>query len=211
MAIWELDEAPLAFADTEEVETDGPLENDEERQFVSLFNGRDLAGWVIEKDGSFSVRDGVIHMDGRGGWLRSEREYKDFELRLEFRFTEPGGDTGIFLRYHPQGGYQVQTRIQDRWGGVRPRKREEQIQQTHNTDYVRSLVKKNKTDPDAWHTYEIVIHGDRAIIHLDGEPATDATGLSTIVGYIGLQGERPTVQYRNIRIRDLSNQSEQHE
>src|SRR5437762_8535956 len=83
--------------------------------FTSLFNGKDLTGWTIENKGKFSVRDGVIFLDRGSGWLRSEKEYQDFELRLDFRFVSKGADSGIFVRATKEGknwpakNYQIQT------------------------------------------------------------------------------------------------------
>ena len=61
-----------------------------EEGFVSLFNGRDLDGWVIQDgpDGCFRARDGRLECTGAYGfpaWLRSERTYENFTLRFEFR------------------------------------------------------------------------------------------------------------------------------
>src|SRR5262249_52461280 len=46
--------------------------------FTALFNGMDLNGWEIMNKGQFSVKDGVIYLNKGGGWLRTEKEYKDF-------------------------------------------------------------------------------------------------------------------------------------
>ena len=50
--------------------------------FVPLFDGT-LNGWTIESSaaGSFSVRDGVLRVEGPSGWLRSAGQYRDFVER----------------------------------------------------------------------------------------------------------------------------------
>ncbi len=60
--------------------------------FVSLFNGRDLAGWKIPKGdgGHWKVIDGVIDYDARSEAkgdknLWTEREFGDFTLRIDWR------------------------------------------------------------------------------------------------------------------------------
>src|SRR4051812_25689135 len=55
--------------------------------WVSLFNGRDLTGWVKVGQESWTVEDGVIH--GRGltkdyGYLQTEKSFRDFQLSLRF-------------------------------------------------------------------------------------------------------------------------------
>ena len=69
-----------------------------EAGFVSLFDGKCLDGWHLMNGAKFVVEDGVIkHFQGHG-WLRSDKEYADFILRLEFRFLKPKQDGGVFLR-----------------------------------------------------------------------------------------------------------------
>ncbi len=72
--------------------------------YVSIFNGEDLTGWVQVLDSAWKVEDGILlsRQDPKGrregeSWLLTERDYGDFELRLEFRITQ-GGNSGVFLR-----------------------------------------------------------------------------------------------------------------
>jgi hypothetical protein len=60
--------------------------------FVSLFNGRDLAGWKVPDgdNGHWKVVDGVIDYDARSEATRdknlwTEKEYRDFKLRIDWR------------------------------------------------------------------------------------------------------------------------------
>ncbi|GIW99583.1 MAG: hypothetical protein KatS3mg111_2916 [Pirellulaceae bacterium] len=72
----------------------------EQWQWRDLFNGRDLSGWVnvnTEPD-TWSVRDGLLVCTGKPiGVMRSERQYENFLLEIEWRHMEPGGNSGIFL------------------------------------------------------------------------------------------------------------------
>jgi hypothetical protein len=62
--------------------------------FVSLFNGKDLSGWKIpEGDGGhWKVVDGVIDYDAgsqaKDKNLWSEKSFKNFELRVDWRIKE---------------------------------------------------------------------------------------------------------------------------
>src|SRR5438270_12926815 len=55
--------------------------------FQSLFNGKDLSGWQVNKGGNMKVwgaENGLLYVNGSGGgWLMTDKEYGDFELRLE--------------------------------------------------------------------------------------------------------------------------------
>jgi serine/threonine protein kinase len=75
------------------------------RGFVSIFNGRDLSGWKPPIEGrsdAWSVANGALVGTPRPNFLAqallSEREYSDFELRLEYRWADAGGHTLLLLR-----------------------------------------------------------------------------------------------------------------
>src|SRR4051794_34828724 len=67
--------------------------------FTPLFNGKDLAGWkATGKADVWGAEDGVLYVaGGGGGWLLTEKEYKDFELRLEYKMPKMG-NSGVGLR-----------------------------------------------------------------------------------------------------------------
>lgn len=69
----------------------------EEMGYTSLFNGKDLSGWIapVGDKGHWSVIDGVIDYDARSEAegdksLWSEKEYHNFVLHVEWRFKGYG-------------------------------------------------------------------------------------------------------------------------
>src|SRR6266508_211301 len=68
-------------------------------EFRDLFNGRDLTGWVnvnTDKD-TWKVRDGILVCSGHPiGVMRSEKQYENFILHIEWKHIEPGGNSGVF-------------------------------------------------------------------------------------------------------------------
>lgn len=77
------------------------LTADEQRDgFRFLFDGTTLNGWRdFKRTDTFGwdVLDGTIHHDGDGADLMTVDEFKDFELRLDWKIA-PGGNSGIFYR-----------------------------------------------------------------------------------------------------------------
>jgi hypothetical protein len=70
--------------------------------FSSLFNGRDLTGWT-GATANYDVVDGTIMCKPKqGGVLHTERTYRDFVARLQFKLP-PGGNNGLAIRYPGQG------------------------------------------------------------------------------------------------------------
>uniref|UniRef100_A0A7C2PA92 DUF1080 domain-containing protein n=1 Tax=Schlesneria paludicola TaxID=360056 RepID=A0A7C2PA92_9PLAN len=71
----------------------------EESGFTPLFNGRDFTGWDGDQSG-WIISNGVLA--SRRGLQRptavlTDREFTDYELRLEFRLLNPGNAT-VYLR-----------------------------------------------------------------------------------------------------------------
>ena len=65
---------------------------DNDKGFVSLFNGKDLKGWKTPSgDHSWKVVNGVIDYEAKGGDLTSEKKFKDYVLRIDWRFKRTAG------------------------------------------------------------------------------------------------------------------------
>lgn len=172
--------------------------------FTSLFNAKNLDGWHVMNGGKFSVKDGVIFLDKGNGWLRSDKEYKDFELRMDFRFVSKNADSGIFVRASKDGknwpakNYQVQTMDNDSIAALFAAGLAK-AKVTRDADKVLTLRKKTGD----WQSYVITAQGDRLEVKLNGETVTHAEGLSTEPGFIGLQGEGGQLEFKNLRIREI--------
>ncbi len=74
--------------------------------FVSLFNGKNLNGWVtMGTRGSFVVKDNAIYTTGAHpypAWLRSKKQYENFILR--FSYKTAGWYEGGILIHAPMYG-----------------------------------------------------------------------------------------------------------
>lgn len=183
--------------------------------FVPLFDGSTLAGWVIENDGNFRVEGDAIRVEGPGGWLRSDRQYGDFTLDIEFRFLTGDVDSGIFLRADgvtPFGrgwagnSYQVQVRDITTNRGPNPiwladiyRHR---VAAGGETLYDADAALAASRPTGQWQRLEISALGDSLVVTLNDVPVTRAYGIVNPTGYIGIQGETGALEYRSIRIRE---------
>jgi hypothetical protein len=186
--------------------------------FTPLFDGKSLAGWtpVNTTPTTFTVKDAAIHVEGNSGWLRYDKQYTDFQLRVEFRFLTDNADSGvfvravgdsIFLRAWPGSSYQVQARDMTRNQTTNPifianiyRHGQRGATDT-NFDSASALQAVKKTGE--WQLLEIEVRGDRLTARLNGAPVMNAGNVANPSGYIGLQGEAGIVEYRSIQIREL--------
>ena len=68
---------------------------------VSLFNGKDLTGWTIHGTEKWYVENGELICesgpDKQYGYLSTNKNYKNFELILDFK-QEANGNSGVFFR-----------------------------------------------------------------------------------------------------------------
>src|SRR5258706_367746 len=74
---------------------------------VTLFNGKNLAGWRMSEakpTNPWVVKDGALHSPGRGTDLLTAAQFGDFKLHIEFN-CRAGANSGIYLR----GRYEVQV------------------------------------------------------------------------------------------------------
>ena len=71
-----------------------------EDNFEPLFNGENLKGWVNVNCApeTWSVRDGLIICTGKPtGILRTDRQYENFILELEWKHLHKEGNAGLFI------------------------------------------------------------------------------------------------------------------
>jgi len=173
---------------------------------VSLFDGKTLDGWHLMNGAKFVAEDGVIKLNGGEGWLRSDKEYSDFLLRLELRFMKPKQDGGVFMRASMEGDewpirrYEVQCENTKRMAKLFGP--EDDPKHDLNVELVQKVLKPL----GEWNEYEIKLVGPNIEVRLNGELVTTSDSLGEYTrGFIGLQGEGGFHEYRNIRIQDLSN------
>src|ERR1041385_5220858 len=83
---------------------------------TKIFNGKDLAGWTVHGTEKWYVDDGELVCesgpDKQYGYLSTNKNYKDFILRLKFK-QEANGNSGVFFRSSIEGvkisGWQVEV------------------------------------------------------------------------------------------------------
>jgi 3-keto-disaccharide hydrolase len=185
--------------------------------FAPLFDGKSLAGWAVEGDPSWEVdaKQGVIvGKGGKGGWLRSEKEYENFVWRLEYRVAKEGGNSGMFLRATKDGnpaftGMEIQI-LAD--AGKPP--------DVHSSSSLYGSVapKKNAAKPAGqWNEVEITCKGRSVSVVMNGEKVLDVPNLDdpsipfqekklserAKKGFIGLQDHEDRVEFRNLAIKVL--------
>jgi hypothetical protein len=190
--------------------------------FVSLFNGRDLTGWKIPAgdNGHWKVVDGVIDYDARSEaeqkHLWSEKEFKDFVLRLEWRLKDtpfvykngrilmpdgnekldaqgkplalsfPDADSGVLVRGQPQAQVNIWA-----WPAGSGELWSVRRNMSLPAEVRAAATPKLHADRNIgqWNSMEIMMKGDRISVVLNGYRVIDNAQFFGVPekGSIGLQ------------------------
>ena len=198
--------------------------------FKPLFDGETLDGWT-QKGGEaeYSVQDGAIVGKAvprtPNSFLCTEREYGDFELRLDFK-CDPRLNSGIMFRAQSSPdykdgrvhGYQCEIDPSDRAAsaGIYDEARRGWLFPTkEDPDGFANYKRRagHAYNVDGWNAYIIRCEGDRITTTINGLEAADLTDATDAKGFIGLQvhgiGKQDApdppmlVKWKNIRIKEL--------
>jgi len=183
-----------------------------ETGWVSLFNGKDLTGWVKVGNEKWEVEDGAIHGEGitkEYGYLRTEKKYKDFHLALRFK-CEADGNSGVFFHVDFKPGtadvsqglqFEIDRNLSHHSGGVYGDGRGWVVWPAPENELV--------IRPNDWNEFLLKVEGNRYVSRLNGVLMVDFTDPSprSFDGYIALQlhsGGLGNMRFKDLYIRDLS-------
>jgi hypothetical protein len=175
----------------------------------SLFNGKNLDGWKIHGTEKWFVEKGLLVCesgpDKEYGYLATDKQFKDFELTLEFK-QEADGNSGVFFHSSLEG-----TKVAGWQAEVAP-------PGMHTGGIYESYGRGWLIKPDAekekvlkmgqWNTMKIRVVGNEVTTWLNGVEMIklDDEKIGSISGQIALQihsGGGIKVAWRNINIRAL--------
>ena len=193
-----------------------------DEDFRPLFNGRDLAGWVPVNVApeTFTVRDGMIVSTGKPtGVMRTDRQYENFVLELEWRHLQPGGNAGLFvwsdalpavgvpftrsfevqiLDGQETANYTSHGDVFGIWGATMTPDR------SHPAGWMRCLPSEKRARPSPeWNHYRVVCQDGVLKLAVNGKEVSGASHCLPREGYICLESEGSECHFRNLRIKEL--------
>lgn len=174
----------------------------------SLFNGKDLTGWVLdnpEKKNGWKAEDGMLvnstpktdfGSTGSYGNIQTVEHFEDFWLHIEFD-VEANRNSGVYLR----GMYEAQVVDRD-----------SRMQGLQGVGAIFSRIAPSVNagrEPGEWQTYDLTLVDRHVTVVLNGvtvidnQPVEGPTGGAivtdpTMPGPIHLQGDHTSVKYRDI-------------
>jgi HEAT repeat protein len=197
--------------------------------FTYLFNEKDLKGWkglvanppkraamtpeelkkaqeeadkLMRKH--WKVMDGILYFDGAGSHLCTVKDYRDFEMYVDWKI-EKDGDSGIYLRGAPQ----VQI-----WDPANGEMRSVGSGGLYNNKIHedKPLVKADNPIGE-WNTFHIIMKGERVTVYLNDRLVVNNVIMENYwerdkpiypIGQIELQSHHTPLYFRNIFIKELN-------
>jgi len=187
---------------------------------IVLWNSKDFTGWKLfvpvplyDVARTWSVKDGVIRCVGTpNGYMRTEKDYADYLLHIEWRWVGNGGNSGVLV--HMSGEDKV-------W----PKSLECQLKSGNAGDFYviggvevnehamggsrvegRRVIKLKQSSEKPfgqWNSCDVICKDDWIVVLANGVLQNVGTGCSENSGKICLQSEGTPIEFRNIYIEPL--------
>jgi hypothetical protein len=176
----------------------------------TLFNGKDIKGWTVygtekwyvDTNGDLVCESGP---DKKYGYFATDKQYKDFELTLEFK-QESNGNSGVFFHSSIEG-----TKITGWQAEVAPMNHDTGgIYESYGREWlIKPAAEKQKALKEGdWNTMKVRVKGDDVTTWLNGTEMIHLVDqkIGAANGQIALQihdGGGVKVRWRNIKIKNL--------
>jgi hypothetical protein len=194
-------------------------EKKDDSGFKTLFNGKNLDGWVGATKG-YVAEDGLLICKKEGGGnLYTKDEYTDFTFRFDFKL-EKNANNGVGLRAPLEGDAayvgmecQILDDDGDQYTKLAP-------YQYHGSIYGVLPAKRGSLKKvGEWNSEEITVKGRHVTVVLNGKTIVDGDldkastphtldhkdhpGLKREKGHIGFLGHGARIEFRNISVKEL--------
>jgi hypothetical protein len=204
---------------------------------IALFNGKNLDGWhadIPDADGkenknpSFTIRDGLlVSLGSPGGHLLTDKEYSDYTLTVEYRFSDKPGNCGVLIHAsEPRALYDmfpksIEVQMAHKSAGDfwciqenievpdmekrRPRKEGQEFGGAKkDARQIINLTDGSEKPVGEWNTMIIEARGAEIIVHVNGDLVNHGKNATATKGKIALQAEGAEVEFRKIELTPLA-------
>ncbi|HYK88081.1 MAG TPA: DUF1080 domain-containing protein [Acidobacteriota bacterium] len=139
-------------------------------------------------------------------WFRYNREFSNFVFHVEWRFNKLEGDrkynSGIYVRNSSDGTIWHQAQLGSSSGGyifgdtlvggVRQR-----------VNLSRQVKEQRVKEAGDWNVFEIQAEGRNLALWVNGAITSEFRECEVSRGYVGLEAEGYSIEFRNIRLKEL--------
>ncbi len=178
------------------------------------FDTKDSDKWVyiiknksVNYSSLFIFENNILKItDESAGYLRTPKEYKNFTLDVEWRWTKVKANSGVLVHIQQTDSvwpvcYQVQQKA-DAAGDIICMNG---LKAKECTDTVKFTISKmstsNENQVGEWNKMRIISKKGTLTVFVNGKLQNKITGLSANKGFIGFQAEGKPLEFRNLSIR----------
>jgi len=171
----------------------------------------------VAMENVWRMEEGVLVCSGNPlGYLYTKQDYRDFALKLEWRWPEgkKPGKGGVLIRMtgeHKVWPRSLEAQINagqagDFWGldGYGLSGSAERMKSLESPQFGKLTNVKKTSDVEKpagqWNAYEIIAKGDTVTLIINGEQVNKATGCALDAGRICLTSEGSEIHFRNITL-----------
>ncbi len=186
----------------------GTLTADEQGDWKPLMDGKTLDGWHAVGDGEWTVEGeafvGRANKTRLYGLLVSDRQFKDFTVRFQFKCVT--GDSGFYIRTvikPPEQAHGLQVQVGLPASGVGG------VYESYGRQWLDKPTDEQQekfTKADDWNDMVIAAHGGNITVHVNGvKTANLKDDPSRPEGHLALQmhsGNVMHVMFRKIEIQE---------
>jgi hypothetical protein len=161
--------------------------DEQQAEWVAVFNGRDLAGWQTSDTANWKVQSGRIvgtaGTNDKGSMLWTEGIYENYLLAITFRATWPV-HAGICLRG-------TESKIGPRIEIFDSRPAFTGSILIPDKGLALTNIREDLVDRESWNTISARVEGDKVQVWVNGEEIGSVRGIEPAKGKIGLYIEQP--------------------
>lgn len=185
---------------------------------VKLFNGKDMTGWTFflsdpnaKMEDVWTVTpDGVLRCKGHPtGYIRTEKPYTSYILKLEWRNPGKPGNSGVLMRMQAPDKVwpkSIEAQLNSNDAGDIWNIDEYPMTVAAERTKGRHTKKEHETNEKPfgeWNQYEITLDGENLELKVNGLVQNKATNVKVMPGPICLQSEGAEIEFRNIELTEL--------
>lgn len=188
----------------------------EQDSIIHLFNGEDLSGLKVyiedtsyNKDEVWQVRDGKLYTTGMPfGYIRTTDTYENYELVVEWRWTEEPKNSGVLLHMQDEDKLWptcIEAQLMSGNAGDFVAMGDATFKE--RVDTTSRVVKKyeptSEKVPGEWNKYLIKCKDNQITLIVNDVFQNKATQTTINSGYIGLQSEGGPMEFRSFYLKKL--------
>ena len=186
---------------------------------VTLWNGKDLAGWKlyvgdpkVDAKSVWSAADGVLRFDTKAsGYTKTEKIFANYHLHVEWRWPKDAvanSNSGVLLHLHGEDKvwplcFECQLKTGNAGQVVGMGLDIPAAPTENNRKRAPKLAASSEKPHGEWNTYEIFARGDTIEVSVNGTRQNFVEKLPSSSGNIALQMEGFPVEFRNVWLEPL--------